>query len=170
MVPLDDEAEAEADEAAAPVDEADEAEVVMRALDDEADDDEADDDEAADDDDDAADDDSVSPSDVMLNWLDWLRIDVVFELIRLIWKPLPSGHEPLEESRARGRSKDVRTGATTAERQKGGEGYDAPGERDSERAVRRRDVRLERLGRGGVRGLGGRKQQDGRSATRRCQP
>lgn len=96
-VELDDEAEAEADaEPAEEVEAADEAEVVILALLDEATDDE---DEAADDEEaeeeEAAEEDSVSPLEVMLNWFDWARIWVVLELTKLIWNEFPVGQSPL---------------------------------------------------------------------------
>lgn len=96
-VELDDEAEAEADaESAEEVEAADEAEVVILALLDEATDDE---DEAADDEEaeeeEAAEEDSVSPLEVMLNWFDWARIWVVLELTKLIWNEFPVGQSPL---------------------------------------------------------------------------
>jgi hypothetical protein len=87
MVELDDEALDEAAAAAEPVDEADEAEVVIREDEDDADDEADDEDDAADDDDEAAaaEVDSVSPSEVMLNMFDWARMAVVLGLTKLIW-------------------------------------------------------------------------------------
>jgi hypothetical protein len=74
MVELDDEA-------------LDEAEVVIREDEDDADDEADDEDDAADDDDEAAaaEVDSVSPSEVMLNMFDWARMAVVLGLTKLIW-------------------------------------------------------------------------------------